>query len=78
LTATALDRGQRHPEGLHDLSLRRRAIDHELGGEKAKAGQILDRVAEDRQVAIEINHLPVSLLKRQFRRNRGGAIRKQG
>jgi len=66
LATGALDRGQRHAEGFDDLALGGGAVDDELGGEKAEAGQIVGAMSEDGQVAVEINHLILTALEGQL------------
>ena len=68
-----LDRRERHSKGLDDVSLAGGAIDDELRGKKAKAGQILGAVGEHRQMAIEVNHLVRLSLEGQFRVDGGRA-----
>jgi len=74
----ALHRAARHPEGAGDLDLRRGAVDDELRGEKPEARQIVGGVGEDRQVAVEINRLPVAALAGQRAVDRGLIGREHG
>src|SRR5512143_4149403 len=71
-----LDRRQRHAKRSNNLSLAGRAIHDELRGEKSKTSQVLDSVREDRQMAIEVNHLILPPLKGQFRVDGGSTGRK--
>lgn len=51
----ALDRHQRHAEGLLNISLRRAALHDELAGEHPKTRHIVLAVRENRQLTVEVN-----------------------
>lgn len=63
LLYVAFYRGQRHPEGPHDLALGGRAVDDELAGEQPETPQILRLVGEDRQMAVKVDHLGITALE---------------
>jgi hypothetical protein len=73
----ALDGPDRHAKGFDDLALGGGAVDNELRSEQAEAAHVLGAMCENGQVAVEIHHLLVALLKRQLLIDGGGADWKQ-
>ena len=63
----AFDCDQRHPEGTRDLRLSRIAIDDQLGTKKPESRQSTLLMDKHRQMAIEVVHLSISLLKGDLR-----------
>ena len=72
----SLHRDERHTEGAHNLALRSITIGDELAGEEAERSNVIDRMTEDRQVAVEVVNGPLALLKGEFLSN-GGATRRE-
>jgi len=73
--AGPLDGDVGHAEGLGNLALGRAAVGDELAGEKPERSDVIDRMGEYRQVAIEVINLAVALFESEFGGDGGAAGR---